>query len=219
MAGTDTQDLIDRLAGALAPVRRLPAPGWRLARWLAVSVPAAAAVALGYGLRPNLPALLAQPVFVLELAAAALTALAAAYAALCAVVPDQPGWKLLLPVAPLALWLGTLGQQCIAVALHVGPAGLVVTQDWMCLPAIALGGAVPAVAIVALLRRSRGVRTGVACVCGALAAAALGAAALRLYHPQDAAVMVLIWQAGSVALLSLLGGGVLRLAAPTGRAA
>lgn len=217
MARTDTDDLIQRLAGGLAPVRRMPAPGRRLACWLGVAVPAAAMVALGYGLRPGLPALLTRPAFALEFAAAALTALAAAYSGLCAVVPDQPGWKLLLPAAPLALWLGTLGQQCIAVVLHFGPAGLVVTDDWMCLPAIALGGAVPVVAIMMQLRRAGGVRSGAACACGALAAAALGAAALRLYHPQDAAVMVLVWQAGSVALLSLVAAGVARLTALSGR--
>jgi len=207
MARSDmtTDRLIESLAAGLTLVRPLPSPATRLGLWLAVSLPAAALVALGFGLRPDLPTLLATPSFLLELVGAALTAVAGAYAALCAVVPDQPGWKLWLPLAPLALWSGTLGQQCLAVVLRIGPAGLVVQPDVMCLPAIALGGIVPALAITVLLRRARGVRLAHACFCGALAAAALGAAALRLYHPQDAAIMVIVWQLGSVALLSLLG--------------
>ncbi len=41
---------------------------------------------------------------------------------------------------------------------------------------------------------------------GALAAAALGNAGLRLFHPIDASLMVLIWQFGSVALLTAIAG-------------
>ncbi len=201
----ETDQLIETLAAGLAPARPLPSPAARLAAWGAVSLPAAAAVALGFGLRPGLPTLLATPSFLLEFLGAMLTALLGAYAALCAVVPDQPGWKLWLPMAPLALWLGTLGRQCLAVVVRMGAAGLTVTPDPMCLPAIALGGIVPALAITLLLRRAHGVRPVHACFCGALAAAALGAAVLRLYHPQDAAIMVIVWQLGSVALLSLIG--------------
>ena len=39
---------------------------------------------------------------------------------------------------------------------------------------------------------------------GALAAAALGNFGLRLFHYQDASFIVLVWQFGSVAILSLL---------------
>lgn len=200
----ETERLIAQLTVTLAPVRRLARPAVRLGRWLAVSMPAAAVVAWGFGLRPDLAARLSEPGFWLTLAAALLTALVAAYAALCAVLPDTPDWKLWLPLAPLALWLGVLGRQCLLVAVTAGPAGLRVTTDAMCLPAITLGGIVPAAAMVVLLRRSRGVRATHACLCGGLAAAALGAAALRLYHRQDAAIMVLVWQVGSVVLLSLL---------------
>jgi len=207
----ETERLIETLAGDLAPVRRLPPPSVRLGAWLLVSLPAAALVAWGSGLRPDLASRLADPQFLLEEAAALLTALVGAYAALCALLPDQPGWKLWLPLVPLALWLGTLGQQCLEVALRLGPAGLRVTADAMCLPAIALGGLVPTIAIVVLLRRARGFRTTHACFCGALGAAALGATALRLYHPQDAAIMVIVWQLGSVALLSLIAGGIGRV--------
>ncbi len=206
-----TERLIALLARDLTPVRRLAPPGRRLGFWLLVSLPPAVVIAFASGLRPDLAARLADPAFLLEVLAALATALAGAYAALCAGLPDQPTWKLWLPLAPLALWLGTLGRQCLDLYLRVGLSGLTVTSDAMCLPAIALGGLVPAVAIVAMLRRSASVRRTHACFCGALAAAALGAAALRFYHPVDAAIMVIVWQLGSVALLSLLAGASARI--------
>jgi hypothetical protein len=202
----NTDRLIMELTEDLGPVRRIASPMVRLGRWLLVSLPAAAIVAWAFGLRPDLMTQLAHARFVLEELAALLTAVLAAYGALCAGVPDQPAWKLWLPLAPMGLWLGMLGGQCLAIALRVGPDGLHVTPDAMCLPAIAMGGLLPAIAIAIMLRRGGRFRTGHGCLCGGLAAAALGAAALRLYHAQDAAVMVLVWQLGSVALLTLIAG-------------
>ena len=174
-------------------------------------MPAIAAVVWAFGLRPDLGDRLADRAFLIEEGAALLTALVGIYAALCAGLPDQPGWKVWLPMAPMALWIGVLGQQCLDVFLRLGPDGLQVTSDAMCLPAIALGGLVPAIAIVVLLRRSGKFRTTHACLCGALGAAALGAAALRLYHTEDAAIMVIVWQLGSVALFSVVAGAIGRM--------
>lgn len=206
-----TEELIARLGEALVPVRRAPPPWRRVALWLLPSLAASVGVALFFGIRSDLARRLVDPSFLLEAGAALLTALAAAWAAFSAGRPDAPAWKLLLPLAPLALWLGTLGQQCLLIVIARGPGGLVVTQDAVCLPAIAMGGLVPAIVVVALLRRVTPFRRGYAAFCAALAAAALGACALRFYHPEDAAVMVLIWQVGSVAILTAAGGWVSRL--------
>ena len=203
-----TERLVERLAAELTPVRRIARTGTRLAWWLLISVPAAGLVAWASGLRPDLVARLADRSFLVEEGAALLTALVGVYAALCAGLPDQPGWKMWLPMAPVALWFGVLGRQCLDVFLRMGPEGLSITPDAMCLPAIALGGLAPAIAIVVLLRGSGKFRTTGACLCGALGAAALGAAALRLYHMEDAAIMVIVWQLGSVALFSLAAGGI-----------
>ncbi len=209
-----TEELIAILGEDLAPVQRVAPPWRRLALWLGPSVVAGAVVALFFGIRPDIAQRLVDPRFVLEVAATLLTALSAAWAAFCAGRPDTPAWKLWLPMAPLALWLGTLGQQCLAVAITEGPGGLVVTPDVVCLPAIAMGGFVPAVAIVALLRRVTPFRRGHASFCASLAAAALGACTLRFYHAQDAAIMVLIWQVGSVAILTVAGGWIGRRLLP-----
>lgn len=206
-----TEQLIQRLTAELTPVRRIARPAVRLAWWLLISMPAVVVVIWLFGLRPDLDARLGDHVFLIEEAAALLTALVGTYAALCAGLPDQPGWKVWLPMLPMTLWVGVLGQQCIDLSLRFGTAGLQLTSDAMCLPAIAMGGLVPAIAIVIMLRRSGKYRTTHACLCGALGAAALGAAALRLYHMEDAAIMVIVWQLGSVALLSLIAGGISRI--------
>jgi hypothetical protein len=206
-----TETLVERLAAELTPVRRIARPAARLAWWLLVSMPAACLVVWSFGFRPDLAARLADRAFLVEEGAALLTALVGIYAALCAGLPDQPGWKLWLPMAPMALWLGVLGRQC----LGVGPEGLQVTSDVMCIPAVAMGALVPAIAIVVMLRHGGKFRTTHACLCGALGAAALGAAALRLYHMEDAAIMVIVWQLGSVALFSLLAGAIGRMLVDT----
>ena len=214
----DTTDLVTRLAADLRPVRRIAPLRRRVLLWLLLSLPAAGLVAWHAGIRPDFTLRLTDPRFLLVEAAALLTAVAGAYAAFCAELPDQPGWKLWLPLAPLAVWLGTLGAQCWDVFLRLGPAGLVLTKDTMCLPAIAEGGLVPAIVMVVLLRQGGSFRPTHACLCGGLAAAALGAAALGLYHVEDAAIMVIVWQLGSVALLSLVAALLGRLFLTTLRA-
>jgi len=206
-----TGDLIERLTGELTPVRRIAGPAVRLTRWLLVSIPATCVVVWYFGPRPDLTTQLADGSFLAEEAAALLTALFGVYAAFCAGHPDQPVWKMWLPLAPMMLWIGELGQQCREVLLRTGPGGLALTMDAMCVPAIALGGLVPAAAIVAMLRRGGHFRATHACFCGALGAAALSAAALRLYHAEDAAIMVIVWQLGSVVLFSLAAGAIGRM--------
>jgi hypothetical protein len=56
-----------------------------------------------------------------------------------------------------------------------------------------------------LARRVAPLRPARTLALGALAAAALGDFGLRLFHPIDASIMVLIWQAGSVLLLVAIG--------------
>lgn len=207
---TDTDELIERLVADLAPVRAMPHPASRLARWLLLSLGAAGTVAWLMGLRPDLVVRLSDPAFLAGQAASLLTAVMAGYAAFCAGLPDEPGWKLWTPWAAFGLWLATLGRQCWEAWVTMGSAGLILRQDAMCIPAVAAGALVPAVAVVAMLRGATCVRAGRAALLGALAAAAVGDFALRLYHMEDAALTVIVWQLGSVALFSVVGGAVIR---------
>jgi hypothetical protein len=212
-----TEDLIARLAQEAKPVRRMASPARLTAGWLLMSAPVLAAVVLMMGPRPHLVALLAQPRFALAEGLAVLTTIVSAYAAFCAGRPDEPGWKLALPILAFVAWLGELGRQCFVLSVQTHGAALVLHADWMCIPVIAVTSLVPAVAIVWLLRRSALFRATEASLCATLAATAAAEAVLPLFHTADTMMMVLVWQMGSVALLTALGALAARMGLGRGK--
>ncbi|HTY68040.1 MAG TPA: NrsF family protein [Alphaproteobacteria bacterium] len=204
-----TKDLIAILANdSRSPVHRLPSPSVRLIKWLAVSAPWIALVVAVMHLRPDLGTKLAEPRWLLEQGAALATAVTAGMAALCAGVPGRPRWERWLAAGPVLVWLGTLGLGCVQDWIQSGPVGVSLQPDWECLPGIVLVGLVPGVVMVALLRRLAPLVPVVSVGLGGLSAAALADFALRLFHTQDAGAMVLVWQVGTVALLSAASAAI-----------
>ena len=199
-------ELIRDLAGLASGVRRLPAPSLRALAWLAAAIPYVVAVAAAEGFRPDLAEKFLDARFAVEQGAAFLTAIMAAFAAFCAVIPGRSQWLLLAPVPPLVVWLGSLGFGCLENWLRSGVEGLVLTPEWSCFPGIAMVGAFPAAAMAFMLRRGAPMYPRLGVALGGLAAAALGDFGLRLFHTTDASLMVLVWQLGSVALLTALAG-------------
>lgn len=202
----ETDELIRRLAESAQPVRPLAAPWKRAACWLAVALPAVAAIVMAMSPRDDLAILLTEPRYLIEQAAAFATAVAAALAAFCLIVPGRRRWPALMPIVPLTIWLGSLGQGCLQDWFYRGGAGLGLSPDWVCFPSIVAVGAAPAVAMVVLLRKGAPMAPRLTVALGGLAAAALGNFGLRLFHAQDASLMVLVWQVGTVAILSALAG-------------
>jgi hypothetical protein len=202
MAAMDTDKLIEHLAEAHEPVRPLPPPWVRTAIWLALAMPYVAVVVLVMSPRPDLAAKLGDPRFFVEQVAALLTGITAAVAALATTIPGFDRRILLLPIFPLAVWLGSLGQGCLQDWIRFGSDGMLLRSDWICFPAIILVGAVPAAVMAVMLRRGAPLTAHVSTALGGLAAAGLGDFGLRLFHPQDASLMVLVWQFGTVFVLS-----------------
>ncbi len=202
----DTDRLIQSLAVDLKPVRRLAPPALRCLRWLAAALPPVALVVALMGLRPDLAARLGEERFLVQELAALATAWTAGLAALAIGVPGTPRWKLAVPALPLAVWVASLGQQCFQEWLRFGTGGMDFRPDPVCIPAIAMIAAAPAAVLVAMMRRGARFHPRLAVLFGGLAAAALADAGLRLFHPVDAGLMVLVWQFGSVALLSGIAG-------------
>jgi hypothetical protein len=202
----DTDRLIERLSHAPPPVRPLPRPLLRTLGWLVLSLPYLALVVHVMTARADLTAALTSPRFVVEQVAALATAAAAAYAAFCASIPGRDRRLLTLPLLPLAIWLGSVGGDCLVALARSDVSSLRFEEDWMCLPAIALAGSVPAALIVVMLRRGAPLAPMLTMGLGGLAAAGLGGFGLRLFHAEDASLMVLVWQLGTVALLSILSG-------------
>jgi hypothetical protein len=202
----NTDDLIRQIAAAGAPVRRL-APPWRRALvWLAIAVPYAAVVVWFYPATPAFAAMHGTR-FMLEEFAAATTTLTAALAAFASIVPGYDRRILWLPLAPLALWLATLGTGCVSDWLRAGMGGLALRPDWDCLPPSLLLGWLPLTAMVLMLRRGAPLRPHLSVALGALAVAALANVGLQTFHIGDASIMVLFWHLGCGLLLSTLIGG------------
>lgn len=204
-----TEELISTLATDTAtPVRRLAPPAARLGLWLALSAPWIALVVAFMGLRPDLVAKLGEPRWIIEQGAALMTALTAAMAAFCAGVPGRPHWERFVPGLPLLIWIATLGLGCLQDWRLAGPQGLTLQADWECLPGIVMVGLVPGVAMALMLRRGAPLAPVLSVALGGLAAAALADFGLRLFHAQDAGLMVLVWQVGTVALLTALSATI-----------
>lgn len=199
-----TEATLAALVGDARPVRRLPGVGRHLTWWLIVSVVSTGALVLAFGLRPDLSDRLRDMRFVLELGAALGASVLAAISALCATRPGYPQWVHWLGVPPLMIWFATLGEGCWRWLASTAP-GASFKIDPSCLPYIAVIGIVPATALMMLLRRGAPVHPRLALFNAALAAAALGAAAVRLFHQQDASVMILVWHAGAVGVLAAVG--------------
>lgn len=201
-----TDDLISALARDARPVRRLVSPWGRLSGWLVVSLSFAAANVVAMSPRADLASKLADPTFVLELSGAVGTAILAGLAALSLGVPGRPAWERGLWFLPLIVWVGTLSTGCLQSLMHIGPDGIKFAPDLVCFPYIALGASAPGLLIFWLVSRAAPMAPGRTALLAALASAALAAATLRLYHTQDASLMILVWQFGSVAVLASLGG-------------
>jgi hypothetical protein len=204
----ETDRLIHRLAADATPVRPLAGPWTRTGLWLAVAIPYVALVVILMSPRPDLAMQLADPRFQVEQVAAFLTAILAAVAAFGCTIPGRSRAICLLPMAPLAIWLGSLGYGCLQDWQALGPEGLRLRIDWDCLPAAALVGIVPAVAMVVMLRRGAPLSPRVTLALGALAVGALAQAGMQIYHVGDISLMVLVWHLGSVAVLAAVAGWI-----------
>lgn len=198
----DTEKLIERLAEIGEPVRPLPRPWIRTATWLLVAIPYVALVVFVVSPRADLISKASEWRYVVEQVAALATGMTAATAAFATVIPGYDRKFLFLPVLPVAIWLGSLGQGCVQDWVRFGRDGISLQPDWFCFPAIVLVGAIPAIAIAVMLRRGAPLTPHMTTALGGLAAAGLGDFGLRLFHAQDASLMVLVWQVGTVCILT-----------------
>ena len=202
----ETDRLIQQLAQGSGKTSRLSSPSTRTAIWLGLAVPYVALVVTMMTLRSDLAAKLVEPTYLIEQIAALFTGIAAGFAAFASTVPGFDRRFLMLPALPFGIWFGSLSLGCFRAWLVYGPDGLSIHPDWLCFPAIILVGMVPAIVIAIMLRRGAPLTPHLTTALGGLAAAGLGDFGLRLFHPQDASAMVLVWQMGTVFLLTALAG-------------
>jgi len=198
-----TENLIRKLAHDSAPIRPLARPWIRAVVWLTISTLYMAIVVSlmkSHGLPPKWD----DPRFILEQISAWAVGVGAAVAAFATIVPGHNRRRLAILFIPLAGWLGTVGEGCIHSLIQLGPSALFLKHDLGCFPFIALTGTVPAIFMALMLRRGAPLTPRLTAGLGALAAAGLANFFLRLFHPEDVTVMLLIWHVGGVFLLSAL---------------
>ncbi len=195
-----TSNLIASLVADAAPVRRLRPPMVRAACWLLLAALILALAASHHGLRPDLAAKLAQPVFVTGVAAAMLTAVLAAVAAFMASVPGRSRRWLLLPVPAFLAWFATVSYGCLTNWVRIGPAGVSLGETASCFATLIMVSVPLSFALLIMLRYVTRLSPAPVAMCGSLAVAAMTATALSILHPLDATAMILMWNFG-VALL------------------
>lgn len=200
-----TPQLIDSLVTGAAPVRRLRAPLVRALGWLAIAGAIVTLLAVSHGLRPDLGAKLAQPGFMTGVAASLITAVLAAVAAFHVSLPDRSRAWLLLPLPSLAVWVSSIGYQCLSDWIAIRAGGVRTGELVDCFATLALTSVPLWLAMLVMLRHSALLRSTPAAFAASLAVAAVAASALLLFHPLDASAMVLIWNLGTALVVIGLG--------------
>jgi hypothetical protein len=205
-----TGELIRLLAEDCRPVRPLRRPWIRTAEWLVVAVLYVALVVLVVSPRADLAAKASDWHFVVEQLLALATGVAAAAAALAMIIPGHSRKLPALPFLSLSIWFTSLGQAYVQDDLwdwaRLDPGGLSPHPNWYCVSAILLVGSVPAIAMTLMLHRGAPLTPHLTAVLGGLAAAALGNFGMRFFCTLDGSSIVLVWQFGTVCVLSALAG-------------
>lgn len=185
-----TDRLIERLAAAAEPVRRLRPPLLRAFLWL---LGVAAVGALAIVLFSNLPddaARMRDPKLMIEMAATLLTGLLAVIAAFHLSLPDRSPLWALTPLPPLVLWIAVSGYECYRHWIVLGPGGgWQIGESANCFRFI-LGVSVPlGVSLFFALRRASPLAPVRVAVVGGLGTAALAAFLLQFFHPFEITFM------------------------------
>jgi hypothetical protein len=199
----DTKRLIRELTQNVKPIQRPAGPFVRALIWLGVSL---AYILVFIVLLPLHHGSSRDALFVVEQAAAFATGLTAAIAAFASVVPGYGrGWAA-LPAVPFVIWLASLGPGCVEQLNQFEITRLPLGHNPWCAPFIVLFGALPAGAITIMLRRGAPLTPHLTAALGGLAAAGLANVGVRIVHPEDVSVMLIVWHVGVVILLSALAG-------------
>jgi hypothetical protein len=207
-------------------VRPLARPWVRANVWLAIAFPSALLVMVMMTAHGDWTSRLLMPRVIGEEVFALSTGLLAAVAAFVSVVPGYNRRALLLPLIPLGLWLGGLGQGSVREWLQLTSQGFSMESEWVCLPATMMAGAVPAIAMTVMLRRGAPLTPRLSTLLGGLAATGLGNLGVCVTHHSYGNSFVLVWHVAIVVALTVIAGSAGRrllnwqsLVEPTRRAA
>jgi hypothetical protein len=202
----DTERLIYELSTNLEPVRPLHRPWLRTTAWAAVAAIYLLLLIVVMSPREDLGRRMRDPRFLFEQASALATGLAAAGVAFATVVPGYRSSLILLPLAPLSVWIGTVALGALEEFVHAGGGVLTWQADWPCVATILVGSAVPAFAMRVMLQRGAATTPHLSAAFGGLAAAGVGNLGVCLFHPHSSNLILLFWHCGTVLILAAFAG-------------
>ncbi len=211
-----TENLIERLVADGAAVKRLRPPALRAAVWLIGFVALAAAAVWVFDAMPEMMRRLQESRLGVELAATFLTGVAAVTAAFFLSLPDRSRRWMLLPLAPLVVWLSVSSYGCYRYWLAYGPNGWVLGRSWECVVFILGLGILAGLSLYAVLRRTNPLDPVPILAMGGLGVAGLNAAALQFFHPFDVTFLDLGVHivASAIIIAAMALGGWAALARP-----
>jgi hypothetical protein len=202
-----TEDLIDRLAGDLRP-----APDGAVVRRLALALGAGglaafAGVSWRLGLRPDLAAALASPMFWIKLAFALALGAPAAWAVERLARPGGRAGRRLVWLAAPAVAILVLAWMQLARSARLLWGELIMGHSARVCPWLIAATAAPLfVALIWALRGLAPTRLRLAGAAAGLAAGGLGAAIYSLHCPEAGAPFVAIWYSLGILIPCVLGG-------------
>ena len=200
-----TDDLIEQLSADVRPVRPLAAPALRALVWLALAVPPVLIVVAVHGVQKSPAMVLGDGRAVIEALAMIATAVTAGIAAFASEVPGAGRRWLWLPLVPLAVWVASVGESCLADFQTAGAAALAIGSD-PCLVPTFFASIVPAAVMFAMIRRGAPLAPVTTLALGGLAVAALVNFGMMLFHVGDVSLSVLVWHGGAIALVAAAAG-------------
>jgi hypothetical protein len=199
-----TDEIIERLARDVRPLKPLRHPLRRGMEWLAgTSLFLAGLVAIRAMMLDAPLAGIPMTLAVAQSAAMAASVTAAA-AAFVTIVPGASRRVLPWPFLATAVWIGSL----LLGLLREGGGGIAVVSaatEWPCVLLIALGSLVPVVGLIHLLRQGAPLVPRSTLALGVLAAAGAANVAACLSHPHTSSRVLLFWHGATILVLVAAG--------------
>ena len=197
--------LIASLVSQATPVRPLPAPHIRMARWIICAAVAIGVAIAWRGLRSNLPAALSDPTFIVTNLLILLVGLSSAWLAMMTAVPGalrlaSARW---LPIAGLGAWGAILIQQVATTGTLVSAlmTEQVVAGCMFKTYGIAIG---PALVIILLAQRAAPLDWRWTAGLASLSALAFGVLGTELICPITGYAHLFNWHFLPVALMAVV---------------
>lgn len=201
----NTDQLIDRLAADLKPVRRLMNPTERAALWTALALVAVAIGVVYFGVRHDIATAWTNPGLLARLVLLAATMWLSIVAAFRLSVPggETRAFARWWPLVCLGVLAAVSAGEVVAAWL-VGDPGSPL-RSWTCVRKVAFVGAVPAIVSITLISRGFAIEPRWTAMLGVLAAGAAGALTSELACPIHAPMHVMLWHITPVVVSTAIG--------------